>query len=490
VVLAGFSTALYALASNHLHGQAEERLDAALNTLTAAVDVAPECLEWERGERHLQFSNATGGDELVWVVGDADGGVVDRSTAADANDFLAETGDHLRANPGAAQRVDWKGGRWLFRQQWLHAGHPGTPAQQQQDRAEKKYPALSITVGVSLEPVQATLRQLAMVLVGLSLGVWLAAFVAGRFVCRRALSPVTRMAGAARAMDGTDLDRRLPTTASGDELEDFGRAFNSLLERLQESFERQRRFTGDASHQLRTPLAAILGQIQVALRRQRPAEDYREVLATVQGQAERLRQIVEALLFVARADAEAQLPDRERVNLRDWLPAHVRSWADHPRAGDLIVDSADTEAAWVDVHPILLGELVNVLLDNACKYSAPGKPITLRLVPSAGAVELAVQDEGCGISDEDVPHLFRPFFRSTEVRRRGIEGLGLGLAVAKRVADGLGGTLTVASRVGQGSCFTLRLAASPVPQPPFAAISPAGKFFAPTPSVSEGGPRE
>jgi signal transduction histidine kinase len=276
------------------------------------------------------------------------------------------------------------------------------------------------------------------------------------------------MAAAARIMDGADLEQRLPGTANGDELEDFARAFNSLLDRLQESFERQRRFTGDASHQLRTPLTAILGQIEIALRRERPAEDYRDVLTTVQRQADRLRQIVESLLFMARADAEAQLPNRERVNLGEWLRAHLRAWASHPRGVDLVFDGA-TVALWVEVQPLLLGELVNVLLDNACKYSPAGKPITIALGHAADAVELAVHDEGCGIAADEVPHLFRPFFRSAEARRRGIEGLGLGLAVAKRLADALGGTLMVTSHVGLGSRFSLRLRAAD------AAVAPAGQ---------------
>src|SRR5581483_11619807 len=106
------------------------------------------------------------------------------------------------------------------------------------------------------------------------------------------------------SMSAADLDVRLPAADTGDELEELGLAFNDLLGRLQEAFERQRRFTGDASHQLRTPLTVMLGQIEVALRRDRPAGEYREALSVAHGQAERLRRIVEMLLFLARADAE------------------------------------------------------------------------------------------------------------------------------------------------------------------------------------------
>src|SRR5260370_2319896 len=143
------------------------------------------------------------------------------------------------------------------------------------------------------------------------------------------------MAANAREMNVDDLGNRLAIRSTGDELEDLSRSFNGLLERLQESFERQRQFTGDASHQLRTPLTAMLGQVEVALRHARPAEEYQRVLSTVHQKAGHLRRIVEALLFLARADGEARLPELERVPLSAWLEGHLQTWSDHDRAKDV-----------------------------------------------------------------------------------------------------------------------------------------------------------
>src|SRR5262249_7637251 len=153
------------------------------------------------------------------------------------------------------------------------------------------------------------LRRLGWTLAGLSLAVWLVAAGLGRRLCRRALAPVAQMAGAARSIPATEPGQRLPVAATADELGDLGRAFNRLLDRLQEAFERQRRFTGEASHQLRTPLAVLLGQAEVALRRDRPPEEYRRVLTVIAEQAGRLHRLVEMLLFLARADAEAAVPE-------------------------------------------------------------------------------------------------------------------------------------------------------------------------------------
>ena len=149
--------------------------------------------------------------------------------------------------------------------------------------------------------------------------------------------------------------------------------------------------------------------------------------------------------------------------LNRWLPGTLQSWAIHPRFGDIIVDVDSVDSAWVEAQSVLLGEVLNILLDNAFKFSKSGTPITIRLSRVEERIGLSVQDQGNGITDEDQTLLFTPFFRSEEVRRRGIEGLGLGLSIAKRLAEALRGVLAVESQVGQGSLFTLRLKIDQVP---------------------------
>jgi heavy metal sensor kinase len=452
LVLILFSTALYVLARIHLHRQTEERLEAALNTLVAAAEVGPGGVDWEPHERQLALGPAALGAQVVWQVCDDQGRVVDQAPQADG-------------------QQNWQDERWLVQQRRLQPGSPNRPAAAGAPAPEpRQYPALVITAAIPLGPVQAALRQLAGVLSGLSLATWLAALAVGRAVCRRALQPVQRMARAAREMDAADAGQRLPIVATGDELEDLTRAFNGLLDRLHEAFERQRRFTGDASHQLRTPLTALIGQIEVALRRERGAADYREVLTAVQRQALHLRRIVEALLFLARANAEARLPDREPIVLEAWLETHLRGWSGHAGAADLRMERESDTPLPVEVQPALLGELLDILLENACKYSPPGAPIVIHLGRAGAWASLTVEDRGCGICAGDLAHVFEPFFRSAEARRLRIAGVGLGLAIARRLAAAFGGRLLVESQEGQGSRFTLELplrehAESPPPQP-------------------------
>jgi signal transduction histidine kinase len=262
------------------------------------------------------------------------------------------------------------------------------------------------------------------------------------------------MAADARAIDPDDPDRRIVAPKGGDELTDLGLAFNVLLGRLHESSERQRRFTGDASHQLRTPLAALLGQIEIALRRERTAEEYRDALMTAQAKATHLQRIIEALLFLTRANADAALEHRERLDLAAWLTEHVAAWTDHPRFRDIRLVGVRASLP-VTTHPILLGEVVNILLDNACQYTPPGSDITLTLCREEESVRLEVRDRGPGISEADLAHIFAPFFRTAAALQANKGGVGLGLSIAHRLAETLGSPLSVVSHLGEGSCFVL-----------------------------------
>jgi heavy metal sensor kinase len=460
VVLAGFCAALYLLAQAYLYRQVEDRLDAVLNTLIAAAEMDAEGVEWEPHTRRLSLSQDTEDEQAHWLVTDQNGRWVDGS-AKDAHALLARVAG-ATANGEATAEILWREQVWRAGQRWLHnhlGPRPAAPSDKGSPGGKEppRHPMLVFTAAVPLEPVYGTLRSLAWALVAISAGLWLLALFAGRRLCRRALIPVTRMAAAAFTMSAADLEQRLPTPASADELDALGRAFNGLLDRLQESFERQRRFTGDASHQLRTPLAAMLGQVEVALRRDRSVEDYRQVLSLVQKQASHLRRIVEMLLFLARADAEARLSSLERIELTEWLNKHRASWSDHPRAADMSCDVASGGPWCVETHVSLLAELVDILVDNACKYSAPGTPIALRVGEERGEVCLSVSDRGCGIAAQDLPYIFKPFYRSEDARRHGIAGAGLGLAIAERMAGAFGGRITAKSELGRGSCFTLHL---------------------------------
>ncbi len=323
----------------------------------------------------------------------------------------------------------------------------------------------------SIEPVEAEVRWLGAVLPLISIGLWAVAAAVGRHFGRRALAPLATLARSAREM--TSDDGRLPGPGTRDELEEFALSFNGLLDRLHLALERQRQFTGQASHQLRTPLAALMAAIEVARRRPRTVAEHEEILDRLHDDANRLRRIVEALLFLARADAEADLPDLDRLDLAAWAAEHLRGWSGHDRAADLHLMTSDGPPPWIRAHRPLLGQLLDNLLENACKYSDPGTPIVVRARAGPEAVELAVEDRGSGIAPGDLSRVFEPFHRAESARRLGRAGVGLGLAIARRIAEAHRGTISAESEPGRGSRFVLRLPRVEGPEPfPTAATTP------------------
>lgn len=457
LVLVGFSLTLYLLSGRYLHGQVDERLDGTLSALSAAAEQTRYGLEWEPERRQGGVGASPFGLPVLWFVEDRQGQVLDRSPQPETDELIKSRPIDPGTAHQSAEALEWRSGPWQLRQRWIRAEGNATPPAKPRKKRDKRHRELRITVATSLNPVHAALTQLAMTLAGLSAGILLAALIAVRIVCRRAVAPVSRMAAAASNLGADDLSRRLPMVATNDEVGQLNRAFNGLLDRLQESFERQRRFTGEASHQIRTPLAGIMGQIEVVLRRERSVEEYQRVLSAAHKRAKHLNKIVESLLFLARANGDATLAALETLCLNSWLPAQLEAWSEHSRADDIVLRLNEAEPCLVRVQRALLGELLNILVDNACKYSSPGTPIEIALDRDDAAVRIQVRDHGCGVAADDLPHLFTPFFRGDDARRQGIEGTGLGLSIAQRLARVFGGELTVESSVGTGSCFTLRL---------------------------------
>jgi signal transduction histidine kinase len=445
VVLVGFSVALYWLAIGYLKRQVDERLDAALTTLVAAAEVGPGGVEWEPGERVLGLGRDPGADQIRWAVLDDRGRLVDRSANFENSRPVFDVSRVARS--GAI--LDSGGHAWHARIQQLtsSADTPTSPG----------YPALTFAAFAPLGPVQATLRRLAVTLTLLSVTLWLLAALAGRQLCRRALAPLTLMATAARDASASDPTTRLPLPGTSDELEDLGQAFNGLLDRLHVALERQRRFTGDASHQLRTPLTGLISQVDVAMRQERPIHEYQRVLGVVRTKAAQLRQMIDSLLFLARTDSDAPRPELEVIDLAFWLPEHLESWSNHPRAADIAIAHEGTTPLQVLAHPTLLSQLVDNLLENACKYSRPGTPVVIRLGRGPDFALLSIEDQGPGLSAAEQARIFEPFYRTAEARSGGPAGVGLGLAVVERIVNVFGGSIRVASEPGAGSRFEVTL---------------------------------
>jgi two-component system, OmpR family, sensor kinase len=312
-----------------------------------------------------------------------------------------------------------------------------------------------ILVGVPTSNVQATLDQLARDL-GLTVLVAFLAFAMGVWwLARRVLAPVQRVTQAAAQVSSKDLQRRVPVPETDDELRALALSINHMLDRLQESFETQRRFTADASHELRTPVTAIVGHAQYLLRRTHPNAEQVDSLRVIQREGERMAKLVHDLLELARADAGFQVT-REPMNLVEVLEA-VRDEMTPLGTATIKVDCA-TPLLEVEGDPARLKQVVLNLVQNA--LDAGARNVTLHLEKEGRDVRLEVLDDGPGIPAEALPHVFERFYRVDGARSTRGNGSGLGLAIVRWIVQQHFGTVEVRSRSGEGTVFTILLPGS------------------------------
>jgi heavy metal sensor kinase len=452
VVLAACSALFYGVVRGQLMRQFEEQLYSALHSLAAAVEVEPDEVKWQPAEHAIGLGVVDGPEQVRWAVIGDDAQVVETSHNASKR-FIGEATKLARQAPASVtdyaspELVEWR-----FLHQRLTAAEPV-----RENREPGEFDTIVVVVARSTGRLDSSLDRLAAFAAAVPAAGWIAAAALGRWFCRRALEPVLSMARNARSMSGDDFRSRLPLIGSGDELAELGVAFNTLLDRLQLSFEAQRRFTGDAAHELRTPLTVLRGQIDVALRKSRSGDEYRDTLDVLRAEAGELHEILESLLFLARADHDALAPEAEAVELRQWLQEYMKRWSDHSRAEELEVEAPHSADAVVS--PALLTRLLDNLIGNAIKYSPAGSPVVVRLSREGAEVVLSVSDRGPGLSSEEARSIFEPFYRTSSARSSGAGGSGLGLAIAARIAQVFHGRIECESGVGRGSTFSVHLPA-------------------------------
>ena len=317
-----------------------------------------------------------------------------------------------------------------------------------------------VQVGTSVRRAEAVLdRYLHTLLVLIPLGVGLAA-LGGAVIARIALRPVDEMTRTARRITAEDLSRRVERPGTGDEMERLAETLNGMLARLEAAFTQTRRFAADAAHELRTPLAALRGGIEVALRAERTPEEYRRVLASSLEEVERLIRLAEDLLLLSRSSAG---PDVTRAPV-DLEPLLLDVFDVGARLGQGAGVSVRTDAmasATVRGDATALRRALLNLIENAIKYTPPGGKVELGLTTGDGLAVITVSDTGIGLDPADTDRIFEPFVRLDAARARDTGGAGLGLAIARSIAVAHGGTLTVESRPGAGSRFVLRLPLAP-----------------------------
>jgi len=313
-----------------------------------------------------------------------------------------------------------------------------------------------VQVGMLQRRARATLdRYVDTLTVLIPLGVGLAA-LGGAVIARVALRPLDRMTRTARRISAEDLSERVERPRTSDELDRLAETMNDMLARLEQAFAQSRRFAADAAHELRTPLAALRGTVEVGLRGSRSPDEYRHVLASSLEEVERLIRLTEDLLLFSRSLAGPE-PGRVLVDLEPLLLEVFDVGARLGQSAGVGVRIDTATAAVVRGDPAALRRALLNLLENAVKYTPRGGKVELALTTGDGIAALTVSDTGIGVDAADAERIFEPFVRLDAARSRDTGGAGLGLAIARSIVTAQGGTLSVESRPGAGSRFTIQL---------------------------------
>ena len=290
----------------------------------------------------------------------------------------------------------------------------------------------------------------------------------GYWMSRRALSPVDELVRTAREVSGANLSSRLQKLETGDELQRLSDTLNEMLDRIEAAFLRVTQFTADASHELRTPVSLIRTEAELALRRSRGEAEYQEALRHILLESERTTMLLEQLLSLARADSGRETLQMQPVDLRSLLRDVVDSWQQVASIRGLKFSaSVDDPDAFVMGDETLLHRLVDILLDNAFKFTPASGAVQLSLASKADNLRLTVEDSGVGIPQDEQSKIFERFYRVDKAHSRAQGGAGLGLAIAQWIATQHGGSITVESSPGAGAAFLVDLPkiAAPVSNP-------------------------
>jgi heavy metal sensor kinase len=314
-----------------------------------------------------------------------------------------------------------------------------------------------LQVGASLAAMDGALsRFLQLLLWGVPVGLFVA-ILAGRWMATVALGPLLRFASAARAIDVTNLRQRLPVRGVHDELDDVAHAFNETLGRVEDAVGEMRQFSTALAHELRTPIAALRGEIELAAMKSSTGDPYRLTAASQLEELDKLKRLIDQLLTLARAES-GQIPlSRGPVDLGPLVVSVVEQLEAVAQANGLELRCEVEDEIRVQGDGEWLERLLLNLLDNAFKFTPRGGRVVVRLSEGEGQARLEVADTGIGMPADVLPHVFERFYRADPARSSSERGVGLGLSLVKWIVDRHEGTVEATSEPGRGSRFTVKI---------------------------------
>lgn len=298
-------------------------------------------------------------------------------------------------------------------------------------------------------------RQYIIVLIAISVAF---SILGGYWLSRRALSPVSSIIQAAKSITTTDLDNRIPVNYQvKDELTDLAETFNMMLSRLQKGFEREKRFTSDAAHELMNPLSSLRSEAEIMLRNPRSEEEYRKTIKRMLSEVRRMSEMVHLLLQLSRVES-VHRPEPGSVNISQIAQNSARELMDSARRKNINFETEIDSGLYIRAHEMYIKEVVTNLVENAIKYTPESGRITLQLQRSSGKAVIHLSDDGIGFDPKTKNHLFERFYRADRADVQKYPGSGLGLPLVKAIVALYGGKIGAYSDgPGKGSTFVVEL---------------------------------
>ena len=317
--------------------------------------------------------------------------------------------------------------------------------------------AYTVVYSAPSERFDRLLRRVSWVLLAVCAGGGGATALVAVGVSRGALRPLKETAAVLATIDEKSLDQRIDGQALPPELRPVAERLNEMLGRLERGVVQRKRFLADAAHELRTPIAAVLTALEVALTRPREAAHLTQVLRDCLDDVRLLKGLAEALLDQARAESGAAAPEVERLDLAEFVEECCRLLRPLAEQKGVRLSCSAPDGLHAELPPHRLRSVVLNLVGNAIDHTPGGGRVELLATGTSGRLEISVVDTGIGIAPEHLPHVFDPFFRGENPRTSGSGHLGLGLFLVRTHADAMGGTCEVQSQLGQGSRFNVTI---------------------------------
>lgn len=313
-----------------------------------------------------------------------------------------------------------------------------------------------ISAAISSESAKSVILKLRNVLIASYLIVLLGLYFISRFLAGRSIKPVHEVTNTISRITKNNLKERVALPQNKDEIYELSSSFNALIERIENAIERERQFTSDASHELRTPLATLQGTLEVLIRKPRTRQEYEEKIEYSLSEISRMTVILEQLLLLARLDIKTNIKESELISLPTIIDESLSHFKTKIANKNLSVKFHFNKDEKLLVPHYYTQLIIDNIVSNAVKYSPDKSTISINLFNDNERVVCTIQDQGIGIKEEDLAHIYENFFRSDSLNHKRILGNGLGLSIAKKGAEAIAAELFIDSKINEGTTVTIR----------------------------------